>query len=351
MFKKHKKLKIFSVIVALIGLAILVNLPILPNYIEGPGTAPDLKHVVSIPNHNDKYKGKFMFTTVSESQASVVTYLLAKFNPHEEIESIGDVTGNQDQQSYLNLQTVYMESAINSAVYNAFKAAHKSVSLSYRGIYVLDVDSKSNFYKHVNVGDLIVSLNHHEFKNSAEFRKYVQTKKIGDKMTLTVYRNGKEIQITKKLYKLAGTDKAGIGIILQDDNQVSTSLPINVNPGSVGGPSAGLMFTLQIYQQLTGKNIRKSQNIAGTGTIDDQGNVGEIGGIDKKIIAARDAGAKYFLAPYVKPTKDVLKYEDQHMTNYQMAFKTARKYAPNIKVIPVTSFKDALNKLAKIKGM
>ena len=107
------------------------------------------------------------------------------------------------------------------------------------------------------------------------------------------------------------------------------------------------MFSLQIYGQLTQQNIRHSQNIAGTGTIDENGNVGEIGGIDKKIIAARDAGAKYFLAPYVKPTKEVLKYEDQHMTNYQLAVKTAKKYAPNMKVIPVTSFSDALNALKK----
>lgn len=349
MFKNNRRNKLIALFVAIAALAIFVNIPFLPKYIESPGTAPNLKPVVSIKGHSDKFKGKFMFTTVSESQASIASYVVAKFNPHQTIESISDVTGNQDQQSYINLQNVYMESAINNAIYNAFHYAKKDVYLKYRGIYVLAVDSKSNFYNQIKAGDSIVSLNGHKFKSSAQFRDYVKSKKIGSKMTLTVYRNKKKIQITRKLYKLAGTNQAGIGIILSDDNQVSTKIPIDVNPGEVGGPSAGLMFSLQIYGQLTQQNIRHSQNIAGTGTIDESGNVGEIGGIDKKIIAARDAGAKYFLAPYVKPTKEVLKYEDQHMTNYQLAVKTAKKYAPNMKVIPVTSFSDALNALKKIK--
>jgi len=106
-----------------------------------------------------------------------------------------------------------------------------------------------------------------------------------------------------------------------------------------------LMFSLQMYDQLTGKNIRAGRNISGTGTIDAKGNVGEIGGIDKKIIAAKKAGSTVFFAPYLEPTKELLKYEENHQTNYQMAVATAKKYAPSVKVIPVRTFQDALNYL------
>ncbi len=85
------------------------------------------------------------------------------------------------------------------------------------------------------------------------------------------------------------------------------------------------MFALQIYSQLTGENIRKNMNVAGTGTISPNGAVGEIGGIDKKIIAAKNNGAKIFLAPYLKPTKSVLKVEPNHKTNYELAVLTAKK--------------------------
>lgn len=105
------------------------------------------------------------------------------------------------------------------------------------------------------------------------------------------------------------------------------------------------MFSLQIYEQLTQTNLRHGQKIAGTGTINPDGSVGEIGGIDKKVIAAKRAGAKIFFAPYVKPTKELLKYEEQHKTNYQLAKQTAKKYAPNMKVVPVKNFNDAVKYL------
>jgi len=146
---------------------------------------------------------------------------------------------------------------------------------------------------------------------------------------------------------LPGTKKAGIGITLTDNVKVTAKPKVTVNPGNIGGPSGGLMFSLQIYTQVTGKNLRQGRKIAGTGTVDSNGDVGEIGGIDKKIIAAKRAGATVFFAPYVKPTKLLLKYEEHHQTNYQLAKSTAKKYAPNMKVVPVKNFKDAVNYLEK----
>ncbi len=63
---------------------------------------------------------------------------------------------------------------------------------------------------------------------------------------------------------------------------MTTQPQISVDPGQIGGPSGGLMFSLQIYSQLTGQDIRHGRKIAGTGTINPDGSVGEIGGIDKK---------------------------------------------------------------------
>lgn len=127
--------------------------------------------------------------------------------------------------------------------------------------------------------------------------------------------------------------------------QVKTKIPVKVDAGQYGGPSGGLMFSLQIYQQISGDNLQKGRKIAGTGTINTDGTVGEIGGIDKKVIAAHRAGAKIFFAPYIKPTKEILKYEEGHMTNYQMAKKATKKYAPGMKVVPVTSFDEAVKYL------
>src|SRR5207249_215834 len=73
--------------------------------------------------------------------------------------------------------------------------------------------------------------------------------------------------------------------------------PVTIALDDVGGPSAGLMFALGIYDRLTAGDLTGGQIVAGTGTIDDDGSVGPIGGIQQKLVAAREHGARYFLTP------------------------------------------------------
>ncbi|GAA6236621.1 SepM family pheromone-processing serine protease [Apilactobacillus micheneri] len=348
MFKNrnNRNILIFS-IVLILGIIVMFT-PFLPKYIEGPGDAINLKPIVNVDHHYDKNKGKFMLTTVRESKASPASYLYAKINPHYSIENIDDITNGENDQTYMKVQTFYMMNSINEAIYNAYHYANQKVTMKYNGIYVLNIDDKSKFKNKLSVGDTIISVDGHKFSSSYNFRKYINDKKIGQRVNIEFNHDGKLMNAKEPLINLMGSKHPGIGIILIDNDSVKPEIPIKINPGAVGGPSGGLMFSLQIYEQLTGENIRHGESIAGTGTIDKNGNVGEIGGIDKKIIAAKNAGAKYFLAPYVKPTKDILKFEENNMTNYQSAVKTAKKYAPNMKVIPVTNFKDALNKLNNI---
>lgn len=336
----------------LLGIALVVFLAglfwPLPNYIEGPGDASDLSKIVAIKNHPDKHKGMFMLTSVSIMQARPVTYLYAKLSPYYSVESDESITAGQDMKEYDKVQHFYMESSIGEAIYTAYKHAHRSVKRTYNGIYVLDIQKKSKFYHRLKVGDVVVRINDHKFNSSNGFVNYVKKQKLGQRVTVEYRRNGKDHQVTAPLIKIA-KHRAGIGITLTDDVKVTTGVPIKVNPGQVGGPSGGLMFSLQIYSQLTNSNLRHGQKVAGTGTVDAQGNVGEIGGIDKKIIAAKKNGAKIFLAPYIKPTKSILKLEPGHQTNYQLAKATAKKYAPSMKVIPVKSFSQAVSSLQQFQ--
>jgi len=81
--------------------------------------------------------------------------------------------------------------------------------------------------------------------------------------------------------------------------RVSYKFPfkVDINVGEVGGPSAGLMFSLGIYDKLTPGSLTGGKSIAGTGTIDPSGKVGAIGGIEQKMIGAKRAGATIFLTP------------------------------------------------------
>ncbi len=104
----------------------------------------------------------------------------------------------------------------------------------------------------------VVALDGRHFKSSLGFIKYVKQQKYGQKLTVTYKRNGKLHQATAPLGMIA-KNRAGIGITLTDDVQVKPQIPIKVHPGQVGGPSGGLMFSLQIYSQLTNKNLRHGQ--------------------------------------------------------------------------------------------
>ena len=90
--------------------------------------------------------------------------------------------------------------------------------------------------------------------------------------------------------------KNGIGIGLIDRTEVTSDVPIRFSTAGIGGPSAGLMFSLAIYTQIADPGLRNGRIVAGTGTIDRDGNVGDIGGIDKKVVASAREGAAIFFA-------------------------------------------------------
>lgn len=317
----------------------------LNQYIESPGSADGLKTYVTVKGHPDRYPGSFMITSVYLQQARPATYIWAKLNPYASIEPAAAVTGGQDAKTYTQVQDFYMHSAINEAIAVAYQAAGQPYHKQYLGIYVLQVQPNSAFKKHLQVGDTITKVNGQHFNTAQGFQRYIAHQQIGHRLTVTYLQHGRLRSATAPLVRLPGGGRAGIGILLTDNVKVTTKIPVQVHPGQLGGPSGGLMFALQIYEQLTQENLRHGRKIAGTGTINPDGSVGEIGGIDKKVVAAHRAGATIFFAPYVKPTKLVLKYEEGHQTNYQLARRTARRVAPGMRVVPVQTFQEAVHYL------
>ncbi|HEU5157730.1 MAG TPA: PDZ domain-containing protein [Streptosporangiaceae bacterium] len=124
--------------------------------------------------------------------------------------------------------------------------------------------------------------------------------RLGDTVKITIKRGGKEQTVDVRTIAAPANSgsKAGkpvIGVVLGEDHSFPFTVKISV--GDVGGPSAGLMFSLGIYDKLTPGSLTGGTFVAGTGTITADGEVGPIGGIQQKMIAAREAGAKVFLTP------------------------------------------------------
>ena len=192
----------------------------------------------------------------------------------------------------------------------------------------------------MKVGDILVSVNGRKFFSIQDLIKYVSSLKH-KKVQIAVILGKKHLTFSEKTVKLSGTNRYGIGIQLVDHTKVVTDPAVKIDAGDIGGPSAGLMFTLECYQLFTGKNL-SAKKIAGTGTIDSDGKVGMIGGVDKKVIAASRQGMRVFFAPTDQP-EGVKKNE----TNYAEAVRTAKKIHTKMKIVPVARFEDALNYLEK----
>ena len=135
-------------------------------------------------------------------------------------------------------------------------------------------------------------------------------------------------------------DHVGLGITLDDYTRVITSPKVTIDSEQIGGPSAGLMFSLEIYNQLTDGDLTKGYQIAGTGTIDEDGKVGPIGGIEQKIVAADQSGADIFFAPNEGGSTN---------SNYHAAVVVAKDIHSNMKIVPVDRFEDAVAYLEQLK--
>ena len=122
----------------------------------------------------------------------------------------------------------------------------------------------------------------------------ISDREPGDTVTLTVERKGREREVRVRTTDLGG-GRAGIGIGIEP--KYDYPYEVRIDAGDVGGPSAGMMFALAVRDRITPGEMTGGKEIAGTGTIDDSGTVGPIGGIAQKLIGAQDGGAKWFLAP------------------------------------------------------
>ena len=313
----------------------------LPYYVTKPGMAQELEPIVEVAGGDDA-EGSFMLTTVRMGKANIYGYLVAKMSKYQELypeDAIRDT--NESDEEYSERQLHMMDGSKNSAIKIAYEKAGKSFSFDYLGVYVLGVIKGMPAYGKLKPGDQIIKVDNLKFKSSAEFIEYVGKKKADDTVLVTYMRE--DIEKTVKISLQAFKDqpkKVGMGISLDDYKKPVTDPSITINTEQIGGPSAGLMFSLEIYNQLTEGDLTSGYQIAGTGTMSEDGTIGPIGGIQQKIVAADKTGAEIFFAPNEKGIKG---------SNYQEALIAAEDIDTDMKIVPVDRFDDALDYLHSLQ--
>ncbi|MFD1849162.1 SepM family pheromone-processing serine protease [Oceanobacillus bengalensis] len=313
----------------------------LPYYIQRPGGADALNPIVEVESGFTS-GGDMHLVTVSGLQATPVQYAIAKIFPHNEIMPIEDVFPHGiTQNEYMEAQLQVMESSQEAATVVAYTAADADITIDYNGVYVVSVVEEMPADGKLQTGDRIITIDGVTIDDANDLIRFVESKQANDTITLEIIRDDETLMkdITLEVFDdLEG--KVGIGISLVTDRSVQVSPEVEFSSGNIGGPSAGLMFSLEIYDQLTEEDLTKGYEIAGTGEIDYDGNVHRIGGIDKKIVAADREGIDIFFAPNEDGRED---------SNYQVAKQTAEEIGTEMEVVPVDTFYDALEYLENLK--
>lgn len=337
MFKRFRFM--YAVLIGIIVTILLVYVRF-PYYVTKPGMAAELEPYVQVEGGN-KESGDFMLVTVSMGPANIVNLISAQFNKYTQISKAEEVLqeGESDEE-YQFRQAYAMKDSQNAAIYNAYKRANRPASFQNKGVLVAGIAEDMPAKGKLKLGDVIVAVDGHPFETVEEFIEYMTGKKEGEVVNIEYVREGKRFTEKLQLKPIPNSEgRVGIGVSVVTERELVVDPEVKINAHEIGGPSAGLMFTLEIYNQLVEEDLTRGHKIAGTGTINAEGEVGPIGGIQQKVVAAHDAGAEVFFAPNEKGTPK---------SNYKEALEAAEDIKTKMKIVPVDTLDDALTYLEKM---
>lgn len=344
---------VFSVFIAIALLYVVYFMP-LPLYIFKPGTAEDIHPMVHVKQASEE-KGRFMLTTVQVADATVFGYLMSYVRPYQELRLKRDLLRNNETEAeYSQRQEVVMLTSQADAIQAAYNRLKIPYHISKDGVVIQQVYPDVPAHDVLQAGDTIVKIGDKPIQTMDEVRGGVTGKKAGDSVSISYKRKGviqtKDIALAAlpadPSAQPAEASRVGLGVVLAELHSVkaeSEEQQVTIQAGDIGGPSAGLMFSLEIYNRLTAGDITKGYKVAGTGEIDPDGHVGVIGGIQHKIVAADRAGAEIFFSP-----ADYKAPNGQTIPNYSDAKKRAAELGTKMTVVPVATMGEALDYLAKL---
>lgn len=341
--------KMISVTFSVLLVAYLFFYP-LDYYISKPGGAYNTEDFVKVLGGDEDDKGSFSLTTVSMAKATPFSYILASIRDFYDIRPVDEVRQEEeDDEEYKVRQLKMMDDSKFNALYIAFTRAEKPFYVTYKGIYVLNVYEDSAAEGILEPGDIIVEVDNQTIKDKEMLSNYLLKLQKNDKVSVVIEREGQLLTKSISIKEIPNSDgKIGIGISYNESKTIRTEPNVNMDTNEIGGPSAGLMFTLEILNQLVDEDLTKGYDIAGTGEMLTDGKVGRIGGIEKKVVAAHKEGKDYFFAPDDEITDEMKKEIPGITSNYELAKETAKKIGTKMEIVPVQTIDDAINFLNEL---
>lgn len=247
---------------------------------------------------NNKYteEGSFNLTYVTARSGIIPNILLSYIIPSWDLVPTSDVKVDDESMKEVNLRNrIYLEETSYNAIIAAYKEAGKPYTVNSTDLKVTYIIDKDN--NNLEVGDTIKEINGVKIDSYETLKQEKDKYKEKDKLNIKVLRNNKE----KECYAILKKDKNNnltIGIYLATLKNVSTLEEVKyVFKNNESGSSRGLMCALEIYNRIIDYDITKGDIIAGTGSIDENGIVGDIDGVKYKLKGAVKNKTKVFIVP------------------------------------------------------
>lgn len=298
-------------------------------YVYSPGSLINLNNRINIENKYES-KGSFNLTYVSARKSNIMGILLSYILPSWDLEKISESRIDNESRKDIELRNqILLKQTSYDAIISAFKEANLDYEITNQTLYVLHTYDYAK--TDLKTGDIILSVNNKKINSFEDFTSIISSLNVNDEVKIKVLRNNKEKELKSKI--IENDNKKVVGILLTYLKEVNTNPKVEyVFKDNESGSSRGLMCALEIYNKITALDLTNGDIIAGTGTIDENGNVGAIDGIKYKLIGAVKKKAKVFIVP---------------SENFQEAKKTKEKHNYNIELIEADNLHNVIEKLLK----
>jgi len=285
-----------GVVLVLLVLGAVVRLPL---FVLAPGSAISVAERVEFGRAPDPLSGELLLTTVRVYEPTTFGVVRAWLSDTSEIFKREELvpTGVDDTEFEEAQRELFRESAVVAAAVG-LRAAGEDVEISGQGALVAGLLPGGPAEGVLDQGDVITAVDGMPVAVASDLISALGTRSAGDEVALAVRRDGTDQEVRLRLGTVEGVDQPAIGVgVTTLDLDVELPFPVDVDQGGIGGPSAGLLIALTVYDLADPGDLTAGRSIAGTGTIDLDGDVGPVGGVDSKVVAAREAGASVFLVP------------------------------------------------------
>lgn len=292
-----------------------------------PGSLENLNDRIIVTPSNES-KGSMNLTYVTSIPANIPNMLLSLIIPNWDIESLNNMRYEDESEKEIeNRDKIYLKDTSYDAIIAAFKEANMKYEITNVDVtitYIYNI-AKTN----LKVGDVIKTINGVKITSFNSLINEVNKYEVGEKLIINVLRNNKIIECEATL--VSEENKKMIGISLAELKNIKTNPEVKfVFKNNESGSSRGLMCALEIYNRITKYDITKGDIISGTGVIDENGNVGSIGGVKYKLKGAVNKHAKVFIVP---------------SDNYEEAISLKNKYKYDIEIIKADTLKNVIKTL------